>query len=124
MFKTMAKAHFCTSKHNHLSISQLCEEDHEVTFTKKKSKVKNKENQVILTSSRMIDVYIINKNSSSKSICFMSKASSNVNSLWHKCVSHLNFKTLNRLSTNQLVTSFPDHTFAKESFCLACEKGM
>ena len=36
-------------KHNLLSISQLCDKDHKVTFSKKDCKVKNKDNKIILT---------------------------------------------------------------------------
>ena len=34
-------------KHNLLSISQLCDKDHKVIFTKKNCKVQNKDDQVI-----------------------------------------------------------------------------
>ena len=90
-------------------MSQLCDKDH-------------KEKKVILTGERMFDIYAINMNSSSENVCFMSKASSDVNWLWHKHLSHLNFKTLNHLSLNQLVTGLPDYSFAKESLCSTCEK--
>ena len=62
-------------------------------------------------------------NTSTDNVCFMSKASSDINWLWHKRLSHLNFKTLNHLSVHQLVTGLPDYSFAKESLCSACEKG-
>ena len=71
----------------------------------------------------MFDIYAINMNSSSENACFMSKASYDINRLWHKRLSHLNFKTLNHLSLYQLVTSLPDYSFAKESLYLVCEKG-
>ena len=62
-------------------------------------------------------------NSSSKNVCFMSKASFDINWLWHRRLSHLNFKILNHLSLNQLVTGLPDYSFAKQSLCSVCEKG-
>ena len=103
-------------KHNLLSISQLCDRDHKVIFSKKDCKVRNKDIYAI-------NIYAINTNSSSENVCFMSKASSDINWLWHKRLSHLNFKTLNHLSLNKLVTGLPDYSFAKESLCSACEKG-
>ena len=41
----------------------------------------------------------------------------------HKWLFHLNLKTLSELSRNDLITSLPQHTFAKESLCSACEQG-
>ncbi|KAI3668178.1 hypothetical protein L6452_43255 [Arctium lappa] len=73
-------------KLNLLSISQLCDKDYEVRFSKKAS-------------------------------------SYDVNWLWHKRLSHLNFKTLNSLSSKELVSGLPQHSYAKESLCSACEKG-
>ena len=109
-------------KQNLLSISQVFDKDHLMTFTKKNCKVKDKDNKVILIGSQMFDVYIINMNSSSENKCFMSKSSYDVNQIWHKRLSHLNFKMLSNISKDQLVTGLPDHTFANESLFSACEK--
>ncbi|KAI3666943.1 hypothetical protein L6452_41984 [Arctium lappa] len=38
-------------------------------------------------------------------------------------LSHINFKTLNTLSSKELVSGLPRHSYAKESLCSACEKG-
>ncbi|KAJ9544234.1 hypothetical protein OSB04_023941 [Centaurea solstitialis] len=109
--------------HNLLSISQLCDKNPKVSFSKKKCKVKNKHKEVILTGARKADVYIINMNTSTDNVCFVSRASTDINWLWHKRLSHLNFKTLNQLSMNKLVTGLPDFRFTKVSLCSACEKG-
>ncbi|KAI3672677.1 hypothetical protein L6452_38774 [Arctium lappa] len=58
-----------------------------------------------------------------ENIWFISKASSDVNWLCHKRLSHLNFKTLNSLSSKELVSCLPQCSYAKESLCSACEKG-
>ncbi|KAJ9557013.1 hypothetical protein OSB04_011627 [Centaurea solstitialis] len=112
------------SKKN-LSISQLCDKNHKVSFLEKNCKVKNKHKEVILTSARKADVYIINMNTSTSTdnVCFVSRASTDINWLWHNRLSHLNFKTLNQLSINKLVTGLPDFRFTKVSLCSACEKG-
>ena len=41
-------------KHNLLSISQFCDKDHKVSFTKKDCKVKDKNKNVILTGARFL----------------------------------------------------------------------
>ncbi|KAJ9536639.1 hypothetical protein OSB04_un000188 [Centaurea solstitialis] len=109
--------------HNLLSISQLCDKNHKVSFSKKKCKVKNRKKEVILNGVRHADIYIINMNTSTDNFCFVSRASSDMNWLWHKRLSHLNFKTLNQLCINNLVIGLPDYRYTKESLCAACEKG-
>ncbi|KAJ9557956.1 hypothetical protein OSB04_012570 [Centaurea solstitialis] len=109
--------------HNLLSISQLCDKNHKVSFSKKKCKVKNRRKEVILNGVRHADIYIINMNTSTDNFCFVSRASTDMNWLWHKRLSHLNFKTLNQLCINNLVIGLPDCRYTKESLCSACEKG-
>ncbi|KAJ9560217.1 hypothetical protein OSB04_005377 [Centaurea solstitialis] len=109
--------------HNLLSISQLCDKNHKVSFSKKKCKVKNRRKEVILTGVRHADIYIINMNTSTDNFCFVSRASTDMNWLCHKRLSHLNFKTLNQLCINNLVIGLPDFRYTKESLCSACEKG-
>ncbi|KAJ9561765.1 hypothetical protein OSB04_006925 [Centaurea solstitialis] len=109
--------------HNLLSISQLCDKNHKVSFSKKKCKVKNRRKEVILTGVRQADIYIINMNTSIDNLCFVSRASTNTNWLWHKRLFHLNFKTLNQLCINNLVVGLPDFRYTKVSLCSACEKG-
>ena len=55
--------------------------------------------------------------------CFYSKASAEDNWLWHKKLSHLNFKTMNSLVKRELVRGSPQIEFCKEGLCEACEKG-
>ncbi|KAJ9543717.1 hypothetical protein OSB04_023424 [Centaurea solstitialis] len=109
--------------HNLLSISQLCDKNHKVSFSKKKCKVKNRRKEVILTGVRHADIYIINMNTSTDNFCFVSRASTDTNWLWHKRLSHLNFTTLNQLCINNLVVGLPDFRYTKVSLCSACEKG-
>ncbi|KAI3735667.1 hypothetical protein L6452_15175 [Arctium lappa] len=111
-------------KHNLLSISQLCDKDYEVRFTKKACSVLNEKGKLALSGHGRENVYVIDMDSTiTENLCFLSKASSDVNWLWHKRLSHLNFKTLNSLSSKELVSGLPQHSYAKESLCSACEKG-
>ncbi|KAJ9546528.1 hypothetical protein OSB04_019071 [Centaurea solstitialis] len=110
--------------HNLLSISQLCDKNHKVSFSKKKCKVKNRRKEVILTGVRQADLYIINMNTSTDNFCFVSRASTDTNWLWHKRLSHLNFKTLNQLCINNLVTGLPDFRYTKVSLCSACDAAL
>ncbi|KAK1369383.1 hypothetical protein POM88_035475 [Heracleum sosnowskyi] len=89
-------------KHNLLSISQLCDKGY-----------------------RKGNVYITDFNStSSDSItCLLSKASKDESWLWHKRLSHLNFKSMNDLVRRDLVSGLPQLEFSKDGLCDSCQKG-
>ena len=96
-------------KHNLLSISQLCDKGYKVSFTPAACVVtKGDDNNVVLIGQRKGNVYVADFNSvKSESItCFLSKASSDDSWLWHKRLSHLNFKTLNELVKKDLVEEY------------------
>ncbi|GKB90962.1 retrovirus-related pol polyprotein from transposon TNT 1-94 [Tanacetum coccineum] len=52
---------------------------------------------------RIIDVYVLDMRSSAQESCFFAKAFENLNWLWHKRLAHLNFKTINQLTKENLV---------------------
>ncbi|KAL8114230.1 hypothetical protein AgCh_021184 [Apium graveolens] len=93
-------------KHNLLSSSQLCDKGNSVTFNSEACVVTNKRsNKVVLTGVRRGIVYLADFNSSNAEsvTCLLSKASQDESWLWHKKLSHLNFKTMNELVKKELV---------------------
>ncbi|KAI3678411.1 hypothetical protein L6452_37702 [Arctium lappa] len=69
-------------KHNLLSISQLCDKDYEVRFSKKACSVVDEKGKLALSGYRRENVYVIDMDSTiTENLCFLSKASSDVN--WH-----------------------------------------
>ncbi|GJV37953.1 retrovirus-related pol polyprotein from transposon TNT 1-94 [Tanacetum coccineum] len=54
---------------------------------------------------------------------FFSKASKSVNWLWHKRLSRLNFKNINKLAKQNKVLGLPSLVYSKDKPCSACEKG-
>ncbi|GJR08159.1 retrovirus-related pol polyprotein from transposon TNT 1-94 [Tanacetum coccineum] len=112
-------------KHNLIRISQLCDANFKVLFTKTQEIIFNQNNKVVLIAPWRKDVYIIDMSSFNKesNVCFLAKASPRVNWLWHKRLSHLNFKNINNLAKHNLVSGLPFLTFSKDKNCSACEKG-
>ncbi|GKB87047.1 retrovirus-related pol polyprotein from transposon TNT 1-94 [Tanacetum coccineum] len=112
-------------KHNLISISQLCDANYKVLFTKTQGTIYNQNNEVVLISPKRGDVYVIDMLSFNKesNACFFAKASPSVNWLWHKRLSHFNFKNINSLAKHNLVSGLPSLTFSKDKKCSACEKG-
>ena len=112
-------------QHNLISISQLCDVGYEVHFKKREGKVVNSEKVQVLTATRQSDIYILDMFSADSSLrsCFISRSQSDLNWLWHKRLSHLNFKTISKISKDQLVRGLPRINFSKDKLCAACEKG-
>ncbi|GKC97050.1 retrovirus-related pol polyprotein from transposon TNT 1-94 [Tanacetum coccineum] len=111
-------------KHNLISISQLCDANYKVLFTKTQGTIYNQNDEVVLIAPRRRDVYIIDMSSFNKenNACFFAKASPSINWLWHKRLSHLNFKNINNLAKHNLVSRLPSLTFSKDKNCSTYEK--
>nr|GFC41415.1 retrovirus-related Pol polyprotein from transposon TNT 1-94 [Tanacetum cinerariifolium] len=56
-------------------------------------------------------------------ICLMAKATSSQAWLWHHCLFHLNFDSINLLSKNDIVVGLPKLKFVKDHLCSSCELG-
>ena len=113
-------------KHNLLSVSQFTDKGYEVNFKSEQCSVINKKDKKLaLQEVRKGNLFVADLFSASKgeARCFYSKASTEDNWLWHKRLSHLDFKTMNSLVKKELVRGLPDMEFCKEGLCEAYEKG-
>ena len=93
-------------KHNLLSIGQLCDNGNKVHFSQESCFISNKESgDILLTGNMKGNVYIADFNSSKVDslTCLLIKASVDDNWIWHKKLSHLNFKAMNMLVQRNLV---------------------
>ena len=103
--------------HNLLSVSQFCDKGYEVLFKKEKCMITDKRDQKLaLQGVRKGDLFVADWNSGSngEAMCFYGKASSEDIWLWHKKLSHLNFKTMNSLVKRELVRGLPEMEFCPE----------
>ncbi|GJX01230.1 retrovirus-related pol polyprotein from transposon TNT 1-94 [Tanacetum coccineum] len=77
-----------------------------------------------IKSPRRNDVYVLDMSSlTSNGACFFAKASESVNWLWHKRLSHLNFKNINKLAKQNKILGLPSLVYSKDKPCTSCEKG-
>ena len=83
--------------HNLFSIGQFCDKELEVNFRSTRCSVRTYEGKELLVGSRRTNLYSINLNNLriSQEVCLMSKASGQQSWLWHRRLSHLNFKNIN-----------------------------
>ncbi|GJX14390.1 retrovirus-related pol polyprotein from transposon TNT 1-94 [Tanacetum coccineum] len=84
----------------------------------------NANKEIVLIAPRRNDVYVFEMSSlAPNEACFFAKASESVNWLWHKRLSYLNFKNINKLSKQNKVLSLSSLVYSKDKPCSACEKG-
>ncbi|GJZ11809.1 integrase, catalytic region, zinc finger, CCHC-type containing protein [Tanacetum coccineum] len=111
--------------HNLFSVGQFCDDDLEVAFLSKTCYVQNLEGDDLLTGGRESNLYIISISdmAASSPVCLMSKATSTKPWLWHRRLSHLNFRTINDLTRLDLVDGLPKFKYGKDHLCYACKRG-
>nr|GEY00385.1 retrovirus-related Pol polyprotein from transposon TNT 1-94 [Tanacetum cinerariifolium] len=111
--------------HNLFSVGQFCDADLEVAFRKSTCYIRDLNGNNLLTGSRGTDLYSITLQDTNcpNPICLMAKASSSQAWLWHRCLSHLNFDTINLLSKNDIVVGLSKLKFVKDHLCSSCELG-
>ncbi|GJS17986.1 retrovirus-related pol polyprotein from transposon TNT 1-94 [Tanacetum coccineum] len=110
--------------HNLFLVGQFCDEDLEVAFHSNTCYVRNLEGDDLLTGSRDWNLYTISifEMAASSPVCLMSRATSTKSWLWHRRLSHLNFGTINQLTSNDLVDGLPKFKYNKDHLCSACEQ--
>ncbi|GJW75500.1 retrovirus-related pol polyprotein from transposon TNT 1-94 [Tanacetum coccineum] len=109
-------------KYNLITISQLCDAKYIVQFDEKRGTIFNSNKEVVMIALRIIDVYVLDMRSSAQESCFFAKAFENLNWLWHKRLAHLNFKTINQLTKENLIIGLPSLVYSKDNPCSSCEK--
>ncbi|GKE99205.1 integrase, catalytic region, zinc finger, CCHC-type containing protein, partial [Tanacetum coccineum] len=111
--------------HNMFSVRQFCDSDLEVTFRKHSYYVRDADGVELIKGSRGSNLYTISVEDMMKSspICLLSKASKHKSWLWHRCLNHLNFGTINDLTRKDLVQGLPRLKFEKDHLCFACQLG-
>ncbi|GJV53423.1 retrovirus-related pol polyprotein from transposon TNT 1-94 [Tanacetum coccineum] len=110
---------------NLFSVEQFCNGDLEVAFHSNTCYVRNLEGGDLLTGSQESNLYtiFIFELAASFPVCLMSKATSTKSWLWHRRLSHLNFGTINQLTSKDLVDGLPKFKCNKDHLCSACEQG-
>nr|GEU34036.1 ribonuclease H-like domain-containing protein [Tanacetum cinerariifolium] len=113
--------------HNLYFVRQFCDSDLEVTFRKHSCYVGDTNDVELIKSSHGCcpNLYTISVEDMMKSspICLLSKASKTKSWLWHHCLNHLNFGTINDLARKDLVRGLPRLKFKKDQLGFAFQLG-
>ncbi|GJR75913.1 retrovirus-related pol polyprotein from transposon TNT 1-94 [Tanacetum coccineum] len=90
----------------------------------KQGTIFNANKEIVLIAPRRNDVYVLDMSPLTlNGACFFAKASESVNDLWHKRLSHLNFKNINKLEKQNKVLGLPSLVYSRDKPCSTCEKG-
>ncbi|KAJ9551588.1 hypothetical protein OSB04_015633 [Centaurea solstitialis] len=118
-------AHVVGLNHNLFSIGKFCDKDLEVYFKKRRCVVRTEEGKELLVGSRRTNLYTIRLQHKLQypSSCLIIRSSLRQAVLWHKRLSHLNFRYIDKIVKHQLVSGIPLIKFEQEEMCPGCEKG-
>ncbi|GKA73782.1 putative ribonuclease H-like domain-containing protein [Tanacetum coccineum] len=115
-------------KFNLFSVSQMCDKKNYVLFTDSECLVLSPnfklpdENQILLKIPRQDNMYNFDmKNTVPKDglTCLVTKATSEESMLWHRRLGHVNFKNINKLVNENLVSDLPLKRFENDQTCVA-----
>nr|GEV13245.1 hypothetical protein [Tanacetum cinerariifolium] len=118
--------------YNLFFVSKMCDKKNKVLFTDTDCLVLSPdfklldENQVLLKIPRQHNMYSFNLNNIDPSgdlAYLFAKVSINKSNKWHTRLGHVNFKNLNKLVRENLVSGLPSKIFQNDHTCVACQKG-
>nr|GEV84809.1 ribonuclease H-like domain-containing protein [Tanacetum cinerariifolium] len=118
--------------YNLFSVSQMCDKENKVLFNDTDCLVLSPdfklldEHQVLLKIPRQHNMYSFNLKNIDPSrdlACLFAKASINESKKWHRRLSHVIFKNLNKLVKENLVRGLPSKIFENDHTCVAYQKG-
>ncbi|GJV28710.1 putative ribonuclease H-like domain-containing protein [Tanacetum coccineum] len=119
-------------KFNLFSVSQMRDKKNSVLLTETECLVLSpdfkllNESQVLLKVPRQNNMYnfdLKNVVPSTDLTCLFAKAIIDESNLWHRRLSHINFKTMNKLVRGNLVRGLPSKLFENDHSCVACQMG-
>nr|GEY31179.1 putative ribonuclease H-like domain-containing protein [Tanacetum cinerariifolium] len=119
-------------KFNLFSVSQMCDKKNNVLFTDTECIVLSPEfklpdeNQVLLRVPRENNMYNVDLKNivpSEDLTCLFAKETLDESNIWHRMLSHINFKTMNKLVKGNLVRGLPSKVFKNNHTCVAYKKG-
>ncbi|GJW60334.1 putative ribonuclease H-like domain-containing protein [Tanacetum coccineum] len=117
---------------NLFSVLQMCDKKNSVLFTDTGCFVLSPnfkladESQVLLKVPRKNNMYSVDMNNIVHKeclTCLVVKATLDESMLWHRRLGHVNFKTINKLFKDNLMTGLPIKRFENEQTYVTCLKG-
>jgi hypothetical protein len=108
-------------KHNLLSVSQMCDQVHKVTFDSEKCEIRKEgSGKLIATTTRTSrNIYVLSEIGNEK--CCLGKKDESW--LWHKRMGHIHFDNLVKFSKTEEFREMPQITKPTNTLCKHCQQG-
>jgi hypothetical protein len=108
-------------KHNILSVSQMCDQFHKVTFDSQKCEIRKEgSGKLVTTIARTSSkIYVLTEIGNEK--CCLGKEYESW--LWHKRMGHIHFDNLFKVSKREVVREMPQITKPTNTLCKHCQQG-
>ena len=108
-------------KHNLLSVSQMCDQGHILTFTSKDCKIRKEKSGklVAIASKTPNNIYMLDEMKRER--CYLGKEDESW--LWHRRMGHIHFGNLIKISKKQAVRAMLEIKNLENSVCEHCQHG-
>jgi transposase InsO family protein len=108
-------------KHNLLSVSQMCDQGHKVTFDSQKCEIRKEgSGKLVGTAARTSNnIYVLSEIGNEK--CCLGKEDESW--LWHRRMGHMHFDNLVKVSKREAVREMPQITKPTNTLCKHCQQG-
>jgi hypothetical protein len=108
-------------KHNLLSVSQMCDQGHKVTFDSQKCEIRKEGSwKLVATAARTSsNIYVLSEIGNEK--CCLGKEDESW--LWHRRMGHMHFDNLVKVNKREAVREMPHITKPTNSLCKHCQQG-
>jgi hypothetical protein len=108
-------------KHNILSVSQMCDQSHKVTFNSQKCEIEKEGlGKLIATTARTSsNIYVLSEIGNEK--CCLGKEDESW--LWHRRMGHIHFDNLFKVSKMEAIIEIPQMTKPTTTLCKHCQQG-
>jgi hypothetical protein len=108
-------------KHNLLSVSQMCDQGHKVTFDSQKCEIRKdgSEKLVAMAARTSSNIYVLSEIGNEK--CCLGKEDESW--LGHRRMGHMHFDNLVKVSKREAVREMPQITKPTNTLCKHCQQG-
>jgi hypothetical protein len=107
-------------KPNLISVSQMCDQGHKVTFYSQKCEIRKEgSGKLIATTARTSrNIYVLSEIGNEK--CFLGKEDESC--IWHRRMGHIHFDNLVKVSKREAVREIPQITKPTKTLCKHCQQ--
>jgi hypothetical protein len=108
-------------KHNILSVSQMCDQGHKITFDSQKCEIRKEGSGKLIATTAITssNIYVLSEIGNEK--CCLGKEDENW--LWNKRMGHIHFDNLVKVNKNEAVREIPQITKPTNTLCKHCQQG-